>query len=147
MKDCGLFVDLEESYLGASPDAVVSCKCCGQGILEVKCPYTVRDGITDDENFFMSKANGKWYLKNNHIYYYQVQMQLHVCMVSYCDFVVWTMRDLLIQRVRIDEIFFASKVEHLQAFYTNGILPEVIGKWYSRRPVANEDGVVSHPLT
>ena len=35
---CGLFVNLEHIYMAASPDAVVSCECCGDGLLKIKCP-------------------------------------------------------------------------------------------------------------
>ena len=31
------------SFVGASPDAVVSCTCCGHGVLEVKCPFSCKD--------------------------------------------------------------------------------------------------------
>ncbi|KAJ6648285.1 hypothetical protein Bhyg_03513, partial [Pseudolycoriella hygida] len=33
---CGLFIDSEFSFLGASPDGV-----CGENIVEVKCPYSI----------------------------------------------------------------------------------------------------------
>ena len=37
IKDNGLFIDLCHPYMGASPDGIVSCSCCGKGVLEVKC--------------------------------------------------------------------------------------------------------------
>ena len=42
VKPCGFFVDKSESYLGASPDGLVSCDCCVEGVLEVKCPHSAR---------------------------------------------------------------------------------------------------------
>lgn len=33
---CGLFISIEYPFIGASPDGVVECLCCGQGICEVK---------------------------------------------------------------------------------------------------------------
>ena len=39
--ECGLFVDKSDIYLGASPDAVVKCDCCGTGLLECKCPLAI----------------------------------------------------------------------------------------------------------
>lgn len=30
-------------YLWASPDGLISCKCCGCGILEIKCPYSMQN--------------------------------------------------------------------------------------------------------
>ena len=39
----GLMLNNQWPFLGASPDGLISCKCCGQGVLEVKCPYSCRD--------------------------------------------------------------------------------------------------------
>ena len=39
--DAGLFLSSTYPYLGASPDGIVSCSCCGGGCLESKCPYCV----------------------------------------------------------------------------------------------------------
>lgn len=44
---CGLFVDMKSPYIGASPDAIINCKCCGTGVLEIKCPYTFKSGIPE----------------------------------------------------------------------------------------------------
>ena len=38
----------------------------------------------------MINENGKWSLKQDHVYHYQVQLQLYICDVKYADFVVWT---------------------------------------------------------
>jgi len=41
--DGGLVINPEWPFIGASPDAVINCSCCGRGILEIKCPYCHRD--------------------------------------------------------------------------------------------------------
>lgn len=35
----GLHVDEIHPFLGASPDGLISCKCCGEGLIEIKCTY------------------------------------------------------------------------------------------------------------
>lgn len=35
----GLHVDEIYPFLGASPDGLISCKCCGEGLIEIKCTY------------------------------------------------------------------------------------------------------------
>ena len=40
---CGLFLGHKKSYIGASPDAVGSCKCHGLCVVEIKCPFSTRD--------------------------------------------------------------------------------------------------------
>ena len=39
--DCGLFLDKDLPYVGASPDRIISCDCCPQAVLEIKCPYSI----------------------------------------------------------------------------------------------------------
>jgi hypothetical protein len=39
----GFIVSIKKPCFGASPDSFVECKCCGRGVLEVKCPYTARE--------------------------------------------------------------------------------------------------------
>ena len=34
-----LFINPNFSQLDASSDGPISCKCCGEGLLEIKCPY------------------------------------------------------------------------------------------------------------
>ena len=50
VEPCGLFVIQNKSFLGASPDAVVSCSCCGKGVLEIKCPYSIANQVPPESN-------------------------------------------------------------------------------------------------
>ena len=34
--NCGLFISTDHGFMGASPDGVVSCTCCGDGMCEIK---------------------------------------------------------------------------------------------------------------
>ena len=36
-RECGLFIHEQEQFLGATPDLLLEC-CCGNGLLEIKCP-------------------------------------------------------------------------------------------------------------
>lgn len=42
----GLIVNNAFPHVGASPDAIVECDCCGNGTVEVKCPYSLRNSPT-----------------------------------------------------------------------------------------------------
>ena len=49
------------SHMGASPDGTVNCVCCGNGVLEVKCPFTCHDkgfldAATEYRDFFLTRA-------------------------------------------------------------------------------------------
>lgn len=149
----GLFIDVVRPYLGASPDSLISCSCCGNGILEIKCPHCCKFGFPDDEeeaqlmsSFCMTRVDGSWCLKKEHSYYYQIQAQMYVCQQYYCDFVVWSQEaGVIIQRLEYNADFFNSIIDDLQHFFIYGVLPEVVGKWYTRKPVANSDKIVMQP--
>ena len=50
------------------------------------------------------------------------------------------------ERIEADHQFFHSTLESLQHFFIYGILHEVIGKWYTRKPVVNLENVVLKPI-
>ena len=90
-------------------------------------------------------SSGLWELSHEHACYYQVQAQTNICNVGYGDFVVWTTNDLLIERIMSDQEFFERMAEPIEHFFIYSVLPEIIGKWLTRRPVATEEGVVCIP--
>ena len=64
--------------LGASPDGIISCDCCGIGTLEIKCPYCSQNSrpvtATNNDNMKCLKHNyGEILkLKEDNAYFYQV---------------------------------------------------------------------------
>lgn len=81
------------SHMGASPDGVVNCACCGKGVLEIKCSYSCVDKsfleATNESQFFIELVGIAYRLKINHPYHYQIQMQMKFCECNYGDFMVW----------------------------------------------------------
>ncbi|XP_022807134.1 uncharacterized protein LOC111344187 isoform X3 [Stylophora pistillata] len=138
---CGTFIDVEHPFLHATPDFLCECDCCGYGCGEVKCPYCIEG--TDFKNYCEKKSsclqwNGeKFSLKKNHSYYYQVQQQLHITKRAYCDFVVFSISKngskLVQERIFPDSEHFALQVAKLSLFWRTCILPEVLGRWYTRK--------------
>ena len=45
---CGLFVDNNKPYIAASPDGMFSCKCHKGYVIEIKCPFKLRDQFTKE---------------------------------------------------------------------------------------------------
>lgn len=98
--------------MGASPDGLVQCKCCGNGLLEIKCTYTHKDlspeeVATMDKNYFvyMDDSNNVK-LKTNTSWYYQIQTQLGVCDRKWCDFVLYTQKGISVDRISFDNTLF-----------------------------------------
>ena len=46
----------------------------------------------------------------------------------------------------LDRHFFEQLLESVDNFFIYSVLPEVIGKWYTRKIVADADGVVRVPV-
>lgn len=137
VEKCGLFLSPSYPYLGATPDGVTWCKCCDSGILEVKCPFCFKDATLDvaasSKSFCLEMVNGLYDLKKDHPYYYQIQAQLHVSDKPHCDFVVWTSKNLYIKRLFKDTPFFMIQLEKVEHFFKVGVLPELLGKWTTRK--------------
>ncbi len=130
----GLFLSTQYPFIGATPDSLVSCDCCGNGCVEVKCPYCHRDSSVDEasDNPKFCIENGA--LKTDHAYYVQVQTQLNVCEREYCDFFLWLKNDNFFQRVTRDTKIWDMYVENAKSVFINGILPELLGKCFTRIP-------------
>jgi len=88
IRNCGLFVDADAPFLCASPDRLVSCDCCGEGLLEIKCPKSCENEDPKTANLaYLTKAESAvQQLKRSHMYYTQVQMQMGVVGRQWCDF-------------------------------------------------------------
>ena len=53
------------------------------------------------------------------MYYYQIQMQLKVCQVLYCDFVVWNKEQLLRQRIVYESQFIENAFKKVESSSSN----------------------------
>ena len=109
------------------------------GLIEIKCPHCKKDTTineaAEDNKFCLKEISGVLQLNQNHPYYFQVQQQLHVCKdimeCKYTDFVVWTKKEIFIQRILPDSKFWAENLEKLEQFWDICILPEIVGKFYT----------------
>lgn len=132
--DAGLHIDPSRPYLGASPDALVSCSCCGDGVLEIKCPHSAKEGVlhaTENKHFCIENTDDGCGLKKDHEYHYQIQAQLFITRRKYCDFMVWSESNFYLQRIWPDADFFTEALQNVEAFYRSAILPELLAKTYT----------------
>ena len=138
--NCGLVLHPLYPFFGVSPDGIVNCSCCSSGVLEIKCPYRCKDKslneLVEERNFCLENVDGSLSLKRNYAYYYQIQLQMKLCEVGYCDFVVWGDESVFYERILIDTEFIDNAIEEAQPFIKLALLPELVGKWFSRHTVA-----------
>ncbi|XP_021362623.1 uncharacterized protein LOC110456300 [Mizuhopecten yessoensis] len=139
VKKAGFVISVKKPFLGASPDGHTFCECCGKGLLEIKCPYKIRDTKVKEalkDNTFC--IDDTFSLKKTHKYFAQVQLQMFVCDGDYTDFVVWSPIDRVITRVQRDNNFINAMIEKLQNFWKLVVLPELL-----TRKVENSSGILS----
>jgi hypothetical protein len=97
------------------------------------CPcvnvFSLMGGVTEADVGFPTVK-----LDTKHMYYYQVQTQLGVCQIESGYFVVWTEKDLHIEQIMFDNNMWKEICEKSRHIFVTAILPELVGKFYSRLP-------------
>ena len=134
-RDLGLIVSPRYPYLGASPDWFVSLQKDGvveHGLVEVKslskhAIFTPLQAASMPNSFY-SIENGQVILDIGHAYYYQVQGQLAVCEMDWCDMVIWTPSGMECQRIYRDLSFWEEILPPLSEFYFHHMLPYIVSE-------------------
>ena len=122
LHSCGLLVQPQIAFLGASPDGLV-CDKGSTGVFEIKCPYSARemsilDAAQQIKHFYVTKEGEQISISKKHNCYYQIQGQLMISGLSFCDFVLCTKVDLFIERVNRDKAFIDNMITSLHNFHT-----------------------------
>ena len=128
---CGLFILKPHPYIGASPDNIFSCSCCGSSCVEYKCPYSIKD-LEVEEGYektdFLEKCEGQLQLKRNNKYFYQVQGQMALTGHQTTYFVVWTLKGQpLIEKIAFDQHLWQDVVSKLVIFFKGYVQRVLLG--------------------
>lgn len=134
----GLLVDHNCPYFAATPGGLCSCICCGEYLVEIKCPFGAAQKDASVENLiqlkdsFMEVISGTYCLRQDHEYYYQLQMQMALAKYKFAYFYVWSSRFRITNKILFDSLFwtensvraleFAKKVlsiELMNSYFTN----------------------------
>lgn len=116
----------------------MSCDCHEDAVLEIKCPFTWKDGgdreilLQMKDPFLIINEDGELDLKKDHKYYYQVQMQLHLTKASICYFVVWCKEEFITLGIYPCEEFWSVNSKKAMDFQKLVILPEMLGKYFTK---------------
>ena len=118
-RSCGLYIDSEDQFLGASPDGIVSCDCCQDRLVEIKCPST------DLAAYPHLDKDGK--LKTKDPYYGQVQGQMMVTGSRQSwFFVFYEEHEGHLELIEIDETFVSLLRNNLRKLFHLYMAPQLI---------------------
>lgn len=97
---CGFVIHPDAPWLGSSPDGVVfdPTESPPFGLVEIKCP----NAKSYVDCSYLQMQSGSLKLKHSHSYYWQVQGQLLLTGMEWCDFIVFAEEDILVQRIHRD---------------------------------------------
>ena len=119
--DCGVVISPKMPLLCSSPDRKVIDRDFGFGLVEIKCSYALRklrpEDACKDPSFYCEIVEGKPRLKREHDYYYQIQGQLGICGLAWCDFVVFFQKGIIIERIKFDNEIWNKMIAKLTVFY------------------------------
>ena len=148
VRDSGLHLMEDMSFLGASSDGIVTCPTLrndlgATGCLEIKCPYSVQNesvvdlppaeiaGKYGDAFWLKKQSDGSLHLPRSHRFYAQVQGEMEVIGVEWCDFVVFSGRQVFVERIVRDRTYWSEVLlPVLRSFYVKHIACEILGGRY-----------------
>jgi len=147
IKECGLYIDSNNVFLGATPDGLIG----HDTLVEVKCPFSAAH--MDPEEAILNKKITFWKINKkkeitgintNHKYYYQVQGQLQITGRKYGIIVFWTKKDIRFEKIERDDNLWNTKIfPKLKQFYFNCLLPELVDPRHPRSmPIRNPDYII-----
>lgn len=123
LHECGLSILRDKPFIGASPDAIVTCKCCSPRLLEVKCPRSL-------ERFVESEIvcrGAEMHLKQNSRYFCQTQVQMGVTDLPLTEvFAYVSDTENLTLSVAFSREYFDDVVERATFFFRNYVLPHML---------------------
>ncbi|XP_031429123.2 uncharacterized protein LOC116221807 [Clupea harengus] len=121
---CGLIVHPDAPWLGTSPDGLVFDPLAQPpfGLVEIKCPNVT--SYVDCK--YLNMKEGTLLLKESHSYYWQVQGQLMLTGMKWCDFVICAQEDMLVQRIIVDPEVTKVVREKADRFFFNIYMPKYL---------------------
>ena len=128
---CGLIIDENYPLIAASPNALITCDCCPDGVLQVKCTYKHRNTHPRDIPYRDRKYDlhynrqGYLALRPSSRWYYQAIANIGVTKRAYCDLVAYTDAGIAIIRVNRDQATYYELVAQAHKIYKKHILKKL----------------------
>lgn len=123
--DCGLFLNKEYPFIGASPDGLLECSCHPDKVcVEIKCPFSISYLSPADEKAelnYLDEGRLKW----THQYYSQCQLQMGITGTKQCIFFVYTAHGFVKDVIDFDKRYYDKLVQFSCMFYRKYYLKSV----------------------
>ena len=140
--ETGLHVNKEKPFIAASPDLIVSCKCCGKGVCEIKCPLSCKSEQPNADNYsHLCIVNETLSLKRSSEYYFQVMCQMACTSTHYCDFFVYSPFGYFLERIKFDCEEWVRIAQKVEQFWLNQVGPCLLEGYTEFR---NKDNSTDH---
>ena len=117
-------------FVSGSPDRIVSCSCCGNRPLEVKCPFSIwhLSPLAAEAKlpFLVLDADNILLLKRNHEYYTQCQVQMAATDLKESILFVWTPYGSHMEFNNCDVEYWNALRENICDFYRGQYMPYIL---------------------
>ena len=127
LHECRVYVCCSHPYIGASPDAIIECACCGLACVEIKCPMSVAHTTPAAGNprYLITDCDGKLRLSKSHKYWTQVQGQLGVTNMEWCYFFVFSFKGHCLVQIAKDVDQWEIVLQRLAKFFCSYLAPAI----------------------
>ena len=128
-KKSGLVINDDYPFLGASPDGIAYCDCCGQRVVEIKCPYSLKEKSVEDicseRGYHLEMKDGQVSCRSSSPWYTQMQVQMYVTKSTLCHLAIYTQVPpfLHVIKVAFNEEWCKSQVPVLYQSFEKFIWP------------------------
>ncbi|XP_074114471.1 uncharacterized protein LOC141537395 [Cotesia typhae] len=121
----GLIVNIPQPWMSCSPDSILiyGPNIWQKKLIEVKCPYSCRNQpIFNEESLeihvqYLKFDENGLHLSTTHSIYTQIQLQMYVTNIAFCDLFIYSPMGSVLITVGRDEAFLNKVIPALQKFY------------------------------
>jgi hypothetical protein len=108
------------NFIGCSIDGLFTCKCHDSIIIEVKCPFALRD--EDPKDVCLKKGcvideKGRIVVTEISEYYHQMQGQMGIYNIHQSNLIIYTKKGICVAHANFDPHFFQSMISKLESFF------------------------------
>ena len=116
----GLRIHPSLNFIGCSIDGLFTCKCHDSIIIEVKCPFALRD--EDPKDVCLKKGcvideKGRIVVTEISEYYHQMQGQMGIYDIHHSNLIIYTKKGICVAYANFDPDFFQKMLSKLESFF------------------------------